>query len=63
MNRFYNNSIRALRSSGLDEVADDIESYLSYLALDRAALVNELSAAGTPRAKKYLEKLGYINKP
>ena len=58
MKRFYTDAINDLREGQLDEAASCIELYVSHLELERDVLINELSAAGTPRAKWFLKGMG-----
>ena len=59
MDRFYKDDIKVLRDNDKAEMADDIESYVNYIQLLNATLVSELNAADTPRAKWFLNNLGY----
>lgn len=60
MDRSYRLSIQALRDIKREEIADDIEDYVNYLAHERFVFLNELRAADTFRAKEFLKQNGYL---
>ena len=61
MKRFYTRSIEALKAKGLRELAEDIESYVSMIELQKGALASEISRNPSPSIgeKMLLSSLGY----
>ena len=57
-------SIEALKAKGLRELAEDIESYVSMIELEKGALVSEISRNPSPSIgeKMLLSSLGYKHK-